>query len=71
MDLTQFPILLDEVHFGKNVHMGQLYTQHCGEGSAENGNELAGVCAVMRIYQVNSSQLQGAKERIREEGEVQ
>lgn len=37
--------------------MGQFHVQHGGERSAEHGDELAGVCAVVRIHQMYCSQL--------------
>lgn len=60
--LTQLPIVLNEVHLGEEVDMGQLHMQHGGQRGTQYGNELGRVCAVMRIYQVDSSQLEGEEE---------
>lgn len=32
--LTQLPIVLDKVHLGEEVDMGQLHMQHGGQGRA-------------------------------------
>lgn len=34
--LTQLPIVLNEVHLGQEVDMGQLYVQHGGQGSTQH-----------------------------------
>lgn len=33
--LTQLPIVLNEVHFGEEVDMGQLHVQHGGQGGTQ------------------------------------
>jgi len=38
--------------------VGQFHVQHGGERGAENGDELARVCAVVRIHQMHRSQLE-------------
>ena len=55
--LTQLPIVFNEVHLGEEVDVGQLHMQHGGQGSTQYRNELGRVCALVRIHQVNSSQL--------------
>lgn len=60
--LTQLPIVLNEVHLGEEVDMGQLHMQHGGQGRTQYGDELGRVCAVMRIHQVNGSQLEKEEE---------
>lgn len=37
--------------------MGQFHVQHGGERGAENRDELARVCAVVRIHQMHGSEL--------------
>lgn len=34
--LTQLPIVLNKVHLGEEVDMGQFHMQHGGQGGAEN-----------------------------------
>lgn len=55
--LTQLPIMLDKVHLGEEVDMGQLHMQHGGQGRAQHGDELAWICAVVRIHKMDSRQL--------------
>lgn len=55
--LTQLPVVLDQVHLGEDVDVGQLHVQHGGQRGAEHRDELPGVCAVVGVHQVHGSQL--------------
>lgn len=57
--LTQLPVVLNEVHLGEEVDVRQLHVQHGGQGGTQYRNELGWVCAVVRIHEVHSGQLEG------------
>lgn len=59
--LTQFAILLNQIHLGEDIDMGKLHVQHCGQGGAEHGDELGRVGAVMRVHEMHRRQLEEAQ----------
>lgn len=62
--LTQFAILLNQVHLGEDVDVGKLHMQHGGQGGTEHRDELGWVSAVMRVHKVHRCQLKQVRERV-------
>lgn len=58
--LTQFAILLNQVHLGEDVDMRKLHMKHGGQGGAEHRDELGRVSTVMRVHEMHCCQLQEA-----------
>lgn len=55
--LTQFAILLNQIHLGQDVDMGKLHVQHGGQGGTQHRDELGRVSAVMRVHKMHRCQL--------------
>lgn len=57
LQLTQFAVLLNQVHLREDVDVGKLHVQHGGQGGTQHRDELGRVSAVMRVHKVHCCQL--------------
>lgn len=58
--LTQFSILLNQIHLGEDIDMRKLHVKHGGQGGAKHRDELSRVSTVMRVHKMHRCQLKGA-----------
>lgn len=58
--LTQFAILLNQIHLGEDIDMRKLHMKHGGQRGAEHRDELGRVSTVMRVHKMHCRQLKEA-----------
>lgn len=55
--LTQFAILLNQIHLGEDIDMRKLHMKHGGQRGAEHRDELGRISTVVRIHEMHRRQL--------------